>query len=371
MPRPCVLLTVIAALLLGPAVLAENENPAADPIPTLQTRGYVYKTEGPNDTRIYDTTIGKKKAIMVFVDFPDRPMKTETKERANAALGGDMFQRIFKEQSYGKLTIDVKLVHGWRRMPEDAKNYSSKTTRSHREMFEAVFALFPEINFLEYDYIISNMPNMGNTAFGAHGRQAINHRGKKITVALNLASQNPYVLAHETGHLMGLPDLYTYGDLQPKNPAGPWDIMSQAQRAAGFIGWHRHKFGWLDADRKTYLTEGTHKLTLTPLSADTGVSMIVVPTGDADKPSKVFVVEVAQTPRLGNRDTRKPEGVLVYHVDANLPTGRNPVVVYPKEDIILVPYQAGDTFEHDDAPMSVKVIRKNEDGSYEVEVVVK
>ncbi len=54
--------------------------------------------------------------------------------------------------------------------------------------------------------------------------------------------------------------------------------MSSSGRASGFIGWHRHKFGWLEDDRKTYLTEGAHKLTLTPLDGDDGISMIVVPS---------------------------------------------------------------------------------------------
>jgi M6 family metalloprotease-like protein len=50
---------------------------------------------------------------------------------------------------------------------------------------------------------------------------------------------------------MGLPDLYTYGGVAgPKNPAGPWDIMSEAGSSTGFLGWHRHKLKWLDADRK-------------------------------------------------------------------------------------------------------------------------
>ncbi|MDP7108211.1 MAG: hypothetical protein QGH41_14105, partial [Roseibacillus sp.] len=35
-------------------------------IPVLDTRGDVYKTEGANDPLIYDSTIGHKKAIMLY-----------------------------------------------------------------------------------------------------------------------------------------------------------------------------------------------------------------------------------------------------------------------------------------------------------------
>jgi hypothetical protein len=57
-------------------------------------------------------------------------------------------------------------------------------------------------------------------------------------------------------------------------------------------------------------------------------------------------------------------GVLVYSVDAKLASGQNSVVVYPKGDLANAPFQPGDRFEHEDAPLSVKVLEKNEDGSY-------
>ena len=60
-----------------------------------------------------------------------------------------------------------------------------------------------------------------------------------------------------------------------------------------------------------------------------------------------------------------------YSVDAKLATGKNPVVVYPKTDLVNAPFHPGDRFEHKDAPMSVKVLKKNEDGSYFMEVQVK
>ncbi len=58
--------------------------------------------------------------------------------------------------------------------------------------------------------------------------------------------------------------------------------MSLAGRSTGFLGWHRHKLKWLDADRKTYLTRSDSSLALTPLSASEGISLIVVPAGEGD-----------------------------------------------------------------------------------------
>ena len=338
-------------------------------IPDLDTKGDVYKTEGANDSLIYDSTIGNKKCIMLYADFSDAVMKVDTKERANGVLGNGLFQKLFHEQSYGKMTLDVEHVHGWRRLSKPASKYSSRTTESHRELFVEIFDLYPKIDFLAYDYIMVNMPRIGNTAFGERDELAIPYKGKKINVALNISSVSPYVLAHETAHLMGLPDLYTYGGVEgPKNPAGPWDIMSSAGKASGFLGWHRHKFEWLDANRKKYIASGMHRLEITPLNALSGVSMIVIPVDDPVKPSKVFVIEISQP--LRGKDSNNSVGVLIYSVDAKLATGRNPVVVYPKLDLLKAPFYAGDHFNHMDAPMGIKVLKKNKDESFLIEVKV-
>ncbi|MFT5524646.1 MAG: hypothetical protein ACI9HK_002608, partial [Pirellulaceae bacterium] len=214
---------------------------------------------------------------------------------------------------------------------------------------------------------------IGNTAFGERDEIAIPYQGKKINVALNISSGSPYVLAHETGHLMGLPDLYTYGRADgQKNPAGVWDIMSSAGQASGFLGWHRHKLNWLDADRKTYVVSGTHRFKLMPLNASSGISMITIPVDDPVAPSKLFVVEISQPIQKQSSDKDQDSvGVLVYSVDAKLASGQNSVVVYPKTDPLNAPFQAGDGFEHKDAPVKIKVLKKNEDGSYSIEVEVK
>ena len=124
--------------------------------------------------------------------------------------------------------------------------------------------------------------------------------------------------------------------------------------------------------RKTYLSEGTHTLTLTPLDSEDGVSMIVIPAPgeDAASPSKVFVAEVGLPLRVQENRQPQPGGVLVYSVDATRPSGQNPVVAYPRQDIINATFHAGDTFTHHEAPMSVRVLSQNDDGSYEVEIVI-
>ncbi|MDX1564465.1 MAG: hypothetical protein R3236_03615, partial [Phycisphaeraceae bacterium] len=187
-------------ITLALSVLAACQAPTVA-IPVLDTKGDVYKTEGPNDPLIYDPAVGHKKCIMLYCDFSDAVMKIDTKERAKSVLGDGKFQKLFHEQSYGKLNFEIEHVHGWRRLSKPSKQYSSKTTDSHRALFVEIFGLYPKVDFLSYDYIMVNMPRIGNTAFGERDDIAIPYKGKKINVALNISSGSPYVLAHETAHL--------------------------------------------------------------------------------------------------------------------------------------------------------------------------
>jgi M6 family metalloprotease-like protein len=340
-------------------------------VPDLDPRGDVYKTEGPNDPQIYGPTVGELSAILLFLDFPDLPQSGGTTVRGEKLLADGKFQKLFHDQSYGKLTVKVEPVHGWRRMPRESKSYDPGTTEGHRELFVDAFALYPEIDLRQYDHIMLSMPGRGNFAFGERDDLAIPYRGDKINVALNQGSMSYFVLAHEFAHCLGLPDLYTYtGQVPedaPRNPLGPWDLMSSAGQASGFIGWHRHKFGWLDDSRKIYPTEGRHEIMLSPLDADQGTSLVVVPVDDPAKPSKVFVVECAQPLRI-KENAPKAGGVLVYCVDARLPSGRNPVVLYPREDKIHAAYHPGQSFDGVDVPFRMTVHEKDGSGRYRIEI---
>lgn len=96
--------------------------------------------------------------------------------------------------------------------------------------------------------------------------------------------------------------------------------------------------------------------------------MVVIPCDDPKKPSKVFVIEEAQARKFKGKELVPADGILVYQVDAKIETGRNPVVVYPKEDLSRAPFHPGDNFEHKDAPFTMKVLSKEKDGSYLLEI---
>lgn len=84
-------------------------------IPPLDTKGDVYKTWGPNDLEIYGTTTGDKKLIMVYTHFKDLGVPKVSTQDIEKKMYGD-----------GR--------------------------------FLDFFALYPKINFFDYDYIVCKLP---------------------------------------------------------------------------------------------------------------------------------------------------------------------------------------------------------------------
>ena len=146
--------------------------------------------------------------------------------------------------------------------------------------------------------------------------------------------------AHELGHSLGLRDIYTVGEMSlndpPDNWVGYWDIMNGVFRSTyKFLGWFRHALGWLDDSRKMYLTKGQWTGDLKPFSKTSGISMVVIPQGNPQKPNKMWVVEVAEK---GRKET--DDGVLVYTIFDNLELGAKyrKVNVNIKHDMSLRDY---------------------------------
>ena len=338
--------------------------PGTVPIPDLDPKGVVEQTEGPTDFTRFARPRGVVKAVMIFVDFPDVPAgSASAAAAAEHILGGGKAQQLYHEQSYGQLTLDVTVRSdlGWRRMSKDSTSYDFEDFKSQREYISAAAGLFrpAEITFSDYQMVFVVAANTDNLALSPAftplvGDEACSPSGKiRLAVTLGHDSYcNRYInLVHEIGHLFGLPDLYVAGETVDHSKVGCWSIMSDIFHCVSFLGWHRHKNGWLPTARATYINQATPGwyATLSPLSGSCGLSLIVLPVDQVNHPSKVFVIELAQ-PVLGTNDQYWGDGVLVYTVDATIKSGASPVVVIPKQvsdsddygHLYQAPYGVGD-----------------------------
>lgn len=292
--------------------------------------------EGPIDTTFYQPATGELKASMIFVDFPDHtldPSEADPELTIGPKLV-DWATDYLSEVSGGRATLDVKMDDRWLRMNQDADQYSFQTFAGQRNfVLEAVGHADAGFDFSgrEIIYVVS-APNgeLNNSpAFIAFNNEAIVADGARIRWGSSMgddvrfvhpdldANYGSHILAHETGHTFGLPDLYTFS--KPFNEshlnAGAWDLMGWIGPGLGFSGWHRLKLGWLDP-AQAICVDGESTATLSPLAEPGGAKMLVSKTS----PSTAYVAEV-RAPTGVDTPMCDPGGVLVYRVDANAATG--------------------------------------------------
>jgi M6 family metalloprotease-like protein len=373
---------VVSLLSASPAMAAAScpaPPQATTPIPALNIGSTLPPHEGASLATLYQPARGKKRAIMLFVDFTDARGTADTRAVAEHLLGNGEAQRWLRDQSYGALTLEVTRKDGWRHASFKSDQYGAfNTWPGQKNYIEAALKLFDDVKFSDWDHVFLVANKSGKqalspaVAFYAPGASTKSGNVRHGITFGDDSYKNRYTnLVHEFLHTLGLPDLYA-GDRFAR--AGAWDLMSDIFRGTSLVGWHKHKLGWLDASRKTFHARGELKATLNPMTGTPcGLAMVVVPVGNPARPSKVYAIELAQ-PFLKNG---KPagEGVLIYTVDATVPSGQGPLVVKSKGPASAsgepdaAPWGEGDTFRDAAAQLTVRVVKKR-GTAYDVAITV-
>ncbi|WP_037853169.1 M6 family metalloprotease domain-containing protein [Streptomyces sp. NRRL S-340] len=300
-------------------------------------------------------------AVMVFLSFPDSaPLATP------AELAADHFpatSRFYRQASYGKFTLRPHPLRHWIRMPRPSTAYAMHRDWDAEDraayLRDAVAVADPEVDFSRYDivYLVADPDAPGvdsdatkvinlNTPLRADGTDI-----RRVVTVFERHPPDRLVLAHETGHVFDLPDLYhrpadDKGDWDTY--VGDWDLMgSQFALSPDLLAWHKWKLGWLDPRQVTCVRgSGPTRLTLEPVEAGPpgteapgpgeadsgaagaplfglggGTKLAVVRTGS----DQVLAVE-ARAP-VGNDVTGCRPGVLVYRVRGDAESGGGAVRV--------------------------------------------
>jgi M6 family metalloprotease-like protein len=291
------------AAVLAVFVISDLPSPsaAASPVCTPPNLGFG-AGEGANAAQLPPTT-GELRIAMLFVDFSDSPGSVTPR-----ALFDSYVPRVvdwYRRVSYGRLQIRVEPLLRWLRLPRTLDEYDRLNFEGAAEA--AVAAADADVDFARYDalYLVPSMPSLASTIVDD---VPIRVDGSAIHswswLATGSLQRLPFVAIHETGHVLGLPDLYGSVSNQSR-----WDVMSAAARGGGMFAWHRWKLGWLDASQIVCVVgRGRTQVVLTPIERAGGRKAIVSRVGRT-----AIVVEV-----------RRPEaedaslclgGVLVYRVD--------------------------------------------------------
>ncbi|WP_411102108.1 M6 family metalloprotease domain-containing protein [Streptomyces sp. cmx-4-9] len=385
-------LTALAAMSLvaGPAVA----DPGAGPCALTRTSAHhslgldTWNGAYPRPQRTLD-------AVMVFLSFPDhRPALTPQE------LTSDYFPATsdyFERASYGRFRLAPHPQKQWVQMPKPSAAYGIQRDWAPEDraayVRDAVATADPGVDFGAYDvvYFVADpeAPGVDSDATKVvNFDRPIRADGADLRRIVTVFEQHPpdrNVLAHETGHVFDLPDLYhrpTDGKGDWDTHVGDWDVMgSQFGMAPDLFAWHKWKLGWLDSSQVDCVQSGSSLHTLQPLAeappqgGTGGTRLAVVRTG----PGSAIAVEARGS--AGNDGDTCTEGVLVYRVRNEAASGGGPIEVldgHPRTEacwdrsvyppLADAPLEVGEAFTVPGERIRIEVADRTQSGAYTVKI---
>ncbi|WP_343242876.1 M6 family metalloprotease domain-containing protein [Streptomyces sp. SID12501] len=359
-------------------------------------------------------------AVMVFLSFPDALPRTTPAE-----LAADHFPAtsdFFARASYGRFTLRPHPLQNWIRMPRPSTSYAIQRdwSAAHRAAYlrDALAAADRDVDFSRYDivYFVADpdAPGVDSDATKVVNLDVpLRADGADIRRVVTVFEKHPpdrLVLAHETGHVFDLPDLYhrpVDGKGDWDTYVGDWDLMgSQFGLAPDLFAWHKWKLGWLEPRQVVCVRRGTSaRLTLESLGAHpattayaradvadsgsgggTGAGAPVFGQGDGVKlavvrtgADRALAFEARGT--TGNDTATCTQGVLVYRVHGGAESGGGPVEVvdaHPRteacwEDSVYppladAPVALGESFTVPGENVRVEVEGRTPSGAWTVQI---
>jgi M6 family metalloprotease-like protein len=373
-------------LMTGPAAQA------AEGSACLLPRTAMHHSEGVDSWESdYAHPVGDVKALMIFLSFPDA-----VPELTPAQVTADHFpatSRFFDRASYGKFQLHVHADTRWLRMPRPSTDYliSRDWPAAERTAYlrDAINAADPVVDFKGYDvvYLVADpdAPGVDSDATKVVNLAApVTVDGNPVHRLVTVFEHHPpdhNVLAHETGHVFDLPDLY-YRPPAGSNAdwdthVGDWDLMgSQFGLAPDPFAWHKWKLGWLDQDQVGCVSRtGISYHDLSPDETKGGTKLLVVRTGV----DTALAIEARST--AGNDRQSCRSGVLLYQVRSDKESGDGPIdvidghpgssactatSVYPP--LADAPLGVGESYALPDGSTQVTVTGHASDGTWTVRV---
>jgi M6 family metalloprotease-like protein len=407
--------TTMSALAATSLVTGPSVAEPFDAAPCALKRTEAHHSEGLDTwNAAYPRPARALDAVMVFLSFPDSvPLTTP------AELTADHFpatSRFFERASYGKFALRPHPLPHWIRMPRSSTAYAIQrdwnAARRAAYLRDALTVADAEVDFSRYDivYFVADpdAPGVDSDATKVVNLDApMRADGTDIRRVVTVFEKHPpdrLVLAHETGHVFDLPDLYhrpMHGKSDWDTYVGDWDLMgSQFGLAPELFGWHKWKLGWLEP-HQVVCAQGQHgggptRLTLEPLGAGPGIP---VPAGAAGAASafglgrgtKLAVVRTGADSALafeargpvGNDAAVCRQGVLVYRVRSAAESGGGPVEVidaHPRGEacweesvyppLADAPVALGESFTVPGEGVRVEVEGRTASGAWTVKITV-
>lgn len=282
---------------------------------------------------------GDLDVLVVLASFPDRPL---SRPRADVEALLARFVAYWTEVSYGQLRLRPHLASTVVTVPHPRAQYVQRPARLATDALRAFAAAARDGDLAALErggaalVVFAGRGRESHLGGGDPGDPWSNYTGLTAPVAgfdeacvIAEDEAPPFgrlgVLAHEFGHLLGLPELYAPGG-RPQEGIGVWGLMGQGT----WVGrgdwpphpeaWSKRRLGWVATWDVVASTTGI------VLPAVETVPLVVRIPLVAARPHEYLLVENRQ--RIG-ADAKLPgSGLLVWHVDESVRgfrTGQNDV----------------------------------------------
>lgn len=284
-------------------------------------------------------SLGDVKTIVLFADFPDVPAVRTPQDQFSWI--SPHAEKFFHDVSYGRMNWILEPHFVWLRLSQPSTYYGPAihSYQEHMEFIqEAVDLADPEVDFSTADSVVVIVPPEATAieygpALGAMENEGYVADGKTfengVTSGADLGFWGFLWLNHETGHNLGLPDLYAY-EYDHANYddvhrfVGGFGLMGLISGSAPeYFAFERWQLGWLDDSQIVCQLSSDQTTTLSAIEKPGGTKAVIVPLND----SMAIVVESRRP--IGYDQALVKSGALVYTVNTSIYTGEGPLVVYP------------------------------------------
>lgn len=291
----------------------------------------------------------KLEALMIFVDFPNK--KAVNAEAPYNSIDyyksilADDGMRVLGEISYNSLKLNITCAGKWHTMPKNDDEYGMDRVISYEVhaayISDACDACSADYDLDKYDilYIVpvygSAVPYSPTLVSRTHpvcGTRSANKTGLCVTFGADMHSRRGLLLAHETGHILGLPDYYLY-QCEPHmdfSYCGGWSLMGLIEGfAPDWFKYDKWRLGFIDDASVRIVTESCE----IPVSSD-GVNLVIVPNRGEDPENagtKAVAIEYREAGGLDSALAKYGErGIVMYELDGETSGGMGCLRVIPK-----------------------------------------
>ena len=300
---------------------------------------------------------GSPKVLVLLVDFAEYPRSTENtvsyvkRQMFGAGTAAnkpyESLTNYYQRSSYGKLNIQGDVL-GWYRAKYGRRYYSSLGDGAGQEaLIKEVIEYYDSLgqDFSQYDsdgdgaidalFIKWTGPDRGWSSFWwayqtSYASPDLVVDGKHVGSYVwswianpgydGSTRYQPQVDIHETGHLLGLPDLYDY-DGNKRNRLGPDGGVGGLDMMDGNWGDHnafsKAMLGWL-TPQVVGMRGSSSIRTLAP-SGSSPDAVLIMPGADGNNIFSEFFIAQYRKRGVGNDPLDYPaDGLTIWHVDATL-----------------------------------------------------